>query len=637
MNLKNKRVFVSGGSGVIGRYLIDKLYKAGAKILVGDLQMRPSDWPGDIDYWQGDLNSITAAEIESFCPEYFFHLAATFERSSETYQFWSDNFNNNVALSHNLMTILKDLPSLKKVVFASSYLIYDSSLYNFNQPDSQPKILHESDIINPRNLTGMAKLSHEMELKFLQLFKSELFSVVSARIYRSYGYGSRDVISRWVRALLRKEPIEIYSPQNKFDFIYADDVAEGLIRLAVTSKATGIVNLGRGKSRSINEVIDVLKKYFPALKSAISDESTQKFEASQADISKLVKLTSWSPSQDLEQVIPKIIEYEKNHLNGNSSIKSNLLITSISNKIPLIREVKKALRKATNSVGILYGGDSDPECSGRHFVDIFWKMPRISNLTTQNLIQYCRNNNINMIIPTRDSELKFFGDIRNLLAEKGIQVMVSDAQTISECSDKYEFYLHSLKNKSFAIPTYLESSQVKEDKVVVKERLGAGSRKIGLNITKLEAKTIAENMESPVFQPFVEGQEISVDAYIDKNREVKGIIMRERTLVINGESQTTTTHTNPELEKLALKFFSSHNFYGHVMFQVMVDKFNKFSIIECNPRFGGASTLSIAAGLDSFYWFILESLGQDLSNYEFKKSTRHLRQIRYKADLVIAI
>jgi carbamoyl-phosphate synthase large subunit len=60
------------------------------------------------------------------------HLAATFERSAESYEFWEENFRHNVRLSHHLMSLAKDAPSVKRVVFASSYLIYDPSLYQIS-------------------------------------------------------------------------------------------------------------------------------------------------------------------------------------------------------------------------------------------------------------------------------------------------------------------------------------------------------------------------------------------------------------------------------------------------------------------------------------------------------------------------
>ena len=294
---KDKRVFISGGAEG-GTYLVEKLYNLGANLYVGDLKPRPNSWPGEIRYRQGDLNYILKEELEEFAPEYFFHLAATFERSEETYDFWEENFYHNVRLSNHLMTCLKDSKTLKKVVFASSYLIYDPELYLFDQPQKQAVRLKESAPIYPRNLCGTAKLLHEIELDFLKHFNKH-YDMVCARIFRSYGKNSRDIISRWIRALLREEKITVYNEEGMFDYVYAGDVAEGLIKLA-ESRATGIYNLGRDNARSIAEVIEVLKRYFPAMdleKIAVE----QKYEASQADMDLFRSRTGWSPKPILSR------------------------------------------------------------------------------------------------------------------------------------------------------------------------------------------------------------------------------------------------------------------------------------------------------------------------------------------------
>ena len=57
--MKNKRVFVSGGAGVIGRELVRKLVRQGNTVMVGDLMPSPEDFPSEVIYRQGDLNYIT--------------------------------------------------------------------------------------------------------------------------------------------------------------------------------------------------------------------------------------------------------------------------------------------------------------------------------------------------------------------------------------------------------------------------------------------------------------------------------------------------------------------------------------------------------------------------------------------------
>ena len=103
--MKSKKVFISGGAGVIGRELVSLLIKENADIFVGDLQPCPKEFKGKVKYRQGDLNELTYQEISSFAPEIFFHLAATFERSTETYEFWEENYRHNCLLTHHLISL----------------------------------------------------------------------------------------------------------------------------------------------------------------------------------------------------------------------------------------------------------------------------------------------------------------------------------------------------------------------------------------------------------------------------------------------------------------------------------------------------------------------------------------------------
>jgi carbamoyl-phosphate synthase large subunit len=628
---KNKRIFISGGSGVIGNYLVEKLSAEGAILYVGDLKPRPAHWNKNTLYRQGDLNYITREELEYFSPEYFFHLAATFERSDESYEFWEENRRHNLNLSTYLMGILKDIPSLKKVIFASSYLIYDKQLYNFEHPVNQAKKLKETDPILPRNLTGSAKLNHEIELRFLNTFKKDHFQTVSARIYRSYGKYSRDIISRWVRALLNNEEITVYKKEGIFDYIYAEDVADGLIKLAETPDANGIVNLGRGNARKVSEVLEVLKSHFPLMKYKEADIEML-YEASEADMTLFRKITSWQPTQDIETVIPKLIEFEKQVIaQPKSDCRTfNILITSISKKIPLI----KAVREAANKIGsdiIIIGGDGNEDCIGKYFVDSFWHMPRTSDENKKTIVQYLIDHNIKAIIPTRDGELMFWAGLKEELYEIGI--MVSAQRSVENCLDKFKFY-EVLKDAFPVIVTSLSLEEKTSVSFVVKERLGAGSANIGINLNKEEALAHSKKMTDPIFQPYIKGIEYSVDIYLPKNGKAKGCVVRSRDLVINGESQITTTVLKPDLSKLSVALAERLDLYGHVVLQI-IERDEEYFIIECNSRFGGASTLSLSAGLDSFYWFLLEAMGEEITQYPFLESKGIKKQIRFSEDIVV--
>jgi carbamoyl-phosphate synthase large subunit len=101
---------------------------------------------------------------------------------------------------------------------------------------------------------------------------------------------------------------------------------------------------------------------------------------------------------------------------------------------------------------------------------------------------------------------------------------------------------------------------------------------------------------------------------------------------VDGESQITSSIKNKKIESLCLKAAALLGITGHAVFQLLSDAEGQLHVIECNPRFGGASTLSVAMGLHSFEWFMLESLKKPLP--PFVRSKKERRQVRFSADEV---
>lgn len=625
-----KKIFISGGAGVIGTQLVQLLHSQGANLFVGDLKPRPEGWAGGIRYRQGDLNLITKKELDDFCPQIFFHLAATFERSTENYEFWDEQWQNNTMLSHYLISILRDSSALKTVIFPSSYLIYDKSLYSFTKARDKAFRLQEGDPISPRNLTGSSKLNHEVELEFLRHFKT--FQVVCARIYRSYGKDSRDVISRFVRLLLEGKPIDVFHDENIFDYIYAGDVAEGLMRLAET-KWSGVINLGTGHSRRVADVVNILRKHFPNMK-VRGGKTADLFEASEADTTLLEKVTGWTPPISLEKGIEQIISFERAHRAKKEIIPKNVLVTSISKKVPLLKSVRRAMCKI-GAGAKLYGGDFDKNSIGKYFVDEFWCMPKTIKKNLKEIIEFCTDHDIGCVIPTRDGELAFWSENEEEFKSRGISVMISGVQAIRTSIDKLKFYQWAVRAGFPVIKTGEIVDGVLAARYVVKDRFGAGSGGLGINLTKIQALEHAKRFKNPIFQPFVRGKEYSIDVYVDRKGKTKGVLARERNVVVDGESQVTTIIKKRKVERIIGSMAEKLKLRGHSVFQVLVDSKGAIHIIECNARFGGASSSSIAAGLDSFYWLLLETQNEDISTYPFTPYVGKLTMVRFKEDIII--
>ena len=318
----NKTILVTGSSGLIGTDLVLHLLNLNIKkIICIDLKEKPQEFNSSkIEYYQKDVNDFDIELAKKLNPEILFHLAATFERTTETLEFWEESFENNVKLSNHVGTICKNLPNLERVVFTSSYLIYNSDLYTFDKPQINPIIINENTPILPRNICGAAKLLHEVELNYFSHFKDFKFTCVTPRIFRVFGPGEcgrlgGTIINRWINSLLDDEEksLSVFAKEGMFDYIYSKDIAFSLILLA-TSKHEGVVNIGKGEGRTINDVLNILKSHFPKLNYK-EIESDIKYEACQADMDKFYNVTGWRPTTNLESGIKKCIDIKK--LNKN--------------------------------------------------------------------------------------------------------------------------------------------------------------------------------------------------------------------------------------------------------------------------------------------------------------------------------
>jgi carbamoyl-phosphate synthase large subunit len=316
----------------------------------------------------------------------------------------------------------------------------------------------------------------------------------------------------------------------------------------------------------------------------------------------------------------------------------SVLVTSAARKLPLLLAVRRAL-DARPLPGVVFAGDSDPNSAAAQLADGFWHMPPLTSLDTGMVVEWCRAQGVQAIIPTRDGELSWWASARAELHAAGIAVMVSEPQVIERCLDKLEFARWAAAAGFAAIPASerIDSLQAPGARYVVKQRRGAGARNMAMNVDLAGAVAHAQTLSEPIFQPWMAGTEVSADAYVARCGRCKGVVLRTRDVVLAGESQITTTFRSEATEALVGDVVERLGVYGHVIVQLIVDARDRPWLLECNARFGGASTLSLAAGLDSFAWFLLEQGGAAVDKLPFVRRSATLRQIRIPSDIIIRI
>jgi len=311
-DLRDVRILVTGAAGVIGRETLRLLGVRGADVLSVDREALQDADLGGVRHLRLDLADDDLSELMSFDPHVVLHLAAAFERSKESLGFWPVNWHDNMVCAHRVVDLAAGLRNLRVFVFASSYLIYDPCLYIGDDSVRTATRLREIDPQSTRNVTGAAKLYTEAEVDFLEEYMNSEVRMVKPRIYRSYGCGSRDVVSRWIRAAISGEPVELYNGTNRFDYVFAGDVAEGLVRMAECDSAEGVINLATGAARSVHDLVAAVDREFPGFANRLDDRGgTDEYEHSCADVNHLRAVLGWVPPTTLEEGVAMIAAYER--------------------------------------------------------------------------------------------------------------------------------------------------------------------------------------------------------------------------------------------------------------------------------------------------------------------------------------
>lgn len=287
-----------------------------------------------------------------------------------------------------------------------------------------------------------------------------------------------------------------------------------------------------------------------------------------------------------------------------------VLATSIGAKAPLVEVIKQSMREVSKD-GTLILADSNKDALARAEGDFFWHSPPFISSNAAEVCAALLALNLDAVIPTREADAIFFWDLLSNFSELEFKLLASPKDSIVQAYDKYHFFLVADSLGIPTIDTSLEAKPISMGKHVIKERFGSGSRGIKLGISPEMLEYESSTFKDPIFQPFVEGVEFSVDGSFSMQGDFLGLVVRSREIVSGGESQRTRVVRDPELEEFSLEVLERLSsvlpMAGPVCMQFIHSPHGNF-VLEINLRFGGASSLSHYAGLKSIEWCLRENL-----------------------------
>ncbi len=239
--------------------------------------------------------------VDKINPNYIYHLAAVAHANVSNKDPFS-TFDNSLRTLENSLDATRSLKSLKRFFYLSSSMLYGQF---------KKSSVNEETICEPLGIYGALKFAGEkMVIGYNQVFKLPYTIIRPSALYGERCV-SRRVIQIFIESALKKEPIQITGDgKEKLDFTYIEDLLNGMVLMMTNNKAKNqIFNLTFGNSRSLIELIDILKKYFPNLQ--VKNIPRDKLMPIRGTLSmrKAKKLLNFKSKFNLEKGISRMIKW----------------------------------------------------------------------------------------------------------------------------------------------------------------------------------------------------------------------------------------------------------------------------------------------------------------------------------------
>ena len=296
-----------------------------------------------------------------------------------------------------------------------------------------------------------------------------------------------------------------------------------------------------------------------------------------------------------------------------------ILFTCAGRRVSLLRSFRAALSREGFKPVIL-GTDMTELSAALQICDKqFIVKPTSHNGYIRELAKIVRNEQVRVIIPTIDLDLKVLAESKEKFESVGCTVLVSDPEVVHICQDKRRTYRFLTANgfdtpRTVSVSTALSQKSPKWP-CFIKPWDGYASRGTAVVKNRKELLFYSKKIPNPIVQQYIEGTEYTCDVYVDFDMKVRCVVPRMRIETRAGEVSKGRTVKNESIIGQTARLVETLKAGpGVITIQLIVAKEDDSEIrfIEINPRFGGGVPLSIKAGANFPKWIIRELTGRDL-------------------------
>lgn len=299
----SRRVIVTGATGFIGRAVASKLVNLGAIVHGTSRRACDPSKPESFTVNACDLSSLDQCRslIDAVRPDLVIHLAGHPFAARDLSRV-IPTFQNNLTSTVNLLTCITET-TRAKVVLAGSLEV----------PDSHSGSNHTANIASsPYALSKWAAAAYAQ--MFHALFQ---LPVAVARLFMVYGPGQHDpkkLIPSTIASLRAGRAPEISSGTRPVDWIYVDDVVDGILAISSTPGVEGrTIDIGTGVLTTVRGVVETLAEIIPGgpppIFGAVPTRPDEQVRA--AKVEETRSIIGWSPRVSLREGLTKTVEWSR--------------------------------------------------------------------------------------------------------------------------------------------------------------------------------------------------------------------------------------------------------------------------------------------------------------------------------------
>jgi GDP-L-fucose synthase len=308
-----KRVLVTGGAGFIGSYVVENLVSRRG-VHATDIVV-PRSKECDLRRFENCQRAVEGCSV-------VIHLAAvtggiSFSRAHPASQYY-----DSTLIDLNVVEAARRA-GVQKLVAIGNLFAYASDA---------PMPVHESDLFNglPTDAhRGVGWLKRNLALLADLYYREFQFPMVV--VYSANAYGPRDsldlshahVIPSTIIKCFREKDLVVWGDGTPTrDFLFTEDIAEGLVLAAELLAAPRFINLGSGTEISIRELTELIAKFAGLSGTVTFDESKKGGDARRfADARAATAELGFRPAVAFTEGLRRTVEWYRARLAGEAVAK----------------------------------------------------------------------------------------------------------------------------------------------------------------------------------------------------------------------------------------------------------------------------------------------------------------------------